>query len=346
MAGRALKTFRFLPLVLFSNSTENHVNNLRLHPLAVILALMLVAAAGLSGQVSAQERLARALALEQNGQEEQAIAAIQGLLDSKSLEAFETGQAWDVLGLAYQNRRDFSSAQHAFEQSLRILENMPAHARAYGMALDNFGEFLMALGQPEEAGRIQEKALHVFEKTNDHASVAIVCSNLAGLAFGQKQVRRGRKYLDRAQKEAQLASLDDDNLAAISSMRGWLGVLEGDAVGAVAAYQASLDLWRKRHGEQHPLTGWGYVLLGDAKAAAGELTSALADMRTGLAIIERTQGRQDERYLTAEIGYADVLERSGARAEAAQLKTEAERELQKLHRAQCDGCTISAAAFR
>jgi tetratricopeptide (TPR) repeat protein len=322
------------------------VNNLRVHPFAVILALMLVTAPGLTGQASPRERLARALSLERDGQAEQAIAAIQALLDSKSLDTVETGQAWDILGLAYQSRREFASAQHAFEQSLRILENVPANARGYGMALDNFGGLLVALGQPEEAGRIQEKALHVFEKINDRASVAIVCSNLAALAFGQKQVRRGRKYLDRAQKEAQLASLDDDKLAAISSMRGWLSVIEGDAAGAVAAYQVSLDLWRKRYGEQHPSTGWGYVLLGDAKAAAGELTSALADMRTGLAVIERTRGRQDEHYLKAEIAYAGVLERSGARTEAAQLKTEAERELEKLHRAECDGCTISAAAFR
>ena len=323
------------------------MNNLGMHPFAVVLALMLVAVPGLSGQVSGRERLARVLALEQDGQAQQAIAAIQALLDSKSLDASETGQAWDILGLAYENRRDFASAQRAFEQSLRILEMVPSYARGYGMVLNNFGGLLLAMGQPEEAGRIQEKALHVFEKINDHASVSIVCNNLAGLAFGQKQVPRGRKYLDRAQKEAQPAShLDDDNLAAISSMRGWLGLLEGDAAGAVAAYQVSLDLWRKRHGEQHPLTGWGYVLLGDAKAAGGELTSAQADMRTGLAVIERALGRQDERYLKAEIAYAGVLDRSGARAEAAQLKTEAERELQKLHRAQCDGCTISAAAFR
>jgi tetratricopeptide (TPR) repeat protein len=311
------------------------------------LVLILVTVPLLSAQVSPSEQLAQALGMERDGRTAQAIVALRALLDSNSLDLSATGQAWNILGLTYKDQGDFVYAQHAFEQSIRILESLPNNTREYGMALDNLGGLFLATGQPETAGRIREKALRVYEKTNDHTGIAIACNNLAGLAFTQKRIRQGREYLERARKEAQLASdFDDDNLAAISSMQGWLALVDGDVVAAALAYQGSLDLWRRRHGEEHPSTGWGYVLLGSAKAEGGELKAALAATQSGLAILERTLGRQNERYLTAEIAYAHLLERTGARTEAARMKTDAERELINLHRTHCFGCTVSAAAFR
>lgn len=48
-----------------------------------------------------------------------------------------------------------------------------------------------------------------------------------------------------------------DNLAAISSMQGWLAQLQGDLSGSLTSYQHSLSLWQRRHGEEHAFTGWG-----------------------------------------------------------------------------------------
>jgi tetratricopeptide (TPR) repeat protein len=301
----------------------------------------------LAAQVRPKEQLAQALALERDGRTAQAVVTLQALLDSNSLDAPETGVAWNILGLTYKDQENFADAQHAFERSINILEKLPNHTREYGMALDNFGGLLFTMGQPEAAHRLKEKALHVYEKTNDHLGIAIACSDLAGLALSQKRVRQGRKYLERARKEEQSANdLDDDNIAAISSMQAWLAQLDGDVAATVSAYQNSLALWRRQHGEEHPSTGWGYVLLGNAKAGAGELTAAMADMQSGLAVLDRTLGRQNVRYLTAEIAYSRLLDRTGARTEAAQMKADAERKLKDLQRSQCVTCTLSAAAFR
>jgi len=302
---------------------------------------------GQAGPREQREQLAQALALERDGRAEQAIAALRALLDSQSLDPHGRGQAWDILGLTYRDLGNFADAQHAFEQSIHILERSPNNTRDYAMALDNFGGLLLAMGQSDAADRMKRKALRIYEKTNDHTGIAIASSDLAGLAFSQGRVRRGRKYLKRARKEAQLASdLDDDDLAAISSMQGWLALLDRDVAATVAAYQHSLDLWRTRHGEEHPSTGWGYVLFGNAKAQAGELSSALADMQKGLAILDRTRGRQDARYWKAEVACSIVLDRTGARTEAARMRTDAERELQDLRRGQCSACTVSVAALR
>ena len=311
------------------------------------LVLMLVAAPALSGEAGIKQPLAQALALERDGRPAQAIVVLQAILDSKSLDALGTGQAWNILGLSYRDQGNFAYAQNAFEQSIRILEGLPNNTREYGMALDNFGGLFFAMGHMEAASRMRKKALHVYEKTNYHTGIAVACSGLAGLAFSQKQMRQGKRYMERAREEAQLASdLDDDNLAAIFSMQGWLALLNGDVVATISAYQHSLDLWRKGHGEEHPFTGWGYILLGNAEAEGGELTSALVDMQRGLGVLDRTLGRQNTRYLTAEISYSRVLDRTGAHIEAIRMKTAAERDLKDLHRAQCVACTVSAASFR
>jgi hypothetical protein len=139
--------------------------------------------------------------------------------------------------------------------------------------------------------------------------------------------------------------LDEDDLAAIDSMRGSLAQFDGDFRTAVSSYQQSLDLWRRRHGEEHPFTGWGYALLGEAHAKSGDLTTGLTEMKQGLAILGRALNHQDPRYLTAEIAYSRVLGDTGAHAEAAQIKASAEHLLREFYSGQCINCTISVAAF-
>ena len=67
------------------------------------------------------DRLAEAFALEQDGQTKQSIAAVQALLDSGSLNAPDTGKAWNILALAYESRGDLADAQGAYERAIRTL---------------------------------------------------------------------------------------------------------------------------------------------------------------------------------------------------------------------------------
>ncbi len=157
----------------------------------------------------------------------------------------------------------------------------------------------------------------------------------------------GRKYLTLAVKEARAASdLDDDDRAAVTSLQGWQAQLDGDFTMSIARYRQALDLWRRRHGEEHPFTGWGHLLLGDAQFEAGQLTTALEEIKQGVAVLDRTVGNQNPHYLIAELAYSRVLDATGSHAEAARIKATAESLLKDVNRQQCAGCTISAAAFR
>jgi hypothetical protein len=91
--------------------------------------------------------------------------------------------------------------------------------------------------------------------------------------------------------EARAANdLDDDDRAAIASLQGWQAQFDGDYTVGVARYRQALDLWRRLHGEEHSYTGWGHLLLGDAEAAAGQLTTALREIRQSVAILDRALG--------------------------------------------------------
>jgi tetratricopeptide (TPR) repeat protein len=308
--------------------------------------LLLFTVCPLLSQMTPTQRLTQAYSLEKEGKPTPAISELQELLDSKSLDTVSTGKAWNILGLAYDDQGNFPFAQHAFEESLHILENLPDNIQDYAMALEDFGGLYVVTGQFEVADKLRTRALGLYEKVGDHGGIARASSDLAGTSFSQKKVRRGSKYLERAVKEARLANdLGDDDRAAIASMQGWQAQLDGDFTMSVVRYGQALDLLTKRHGEEHPYTGWGYLLLGDAHAEAGQLTTALEEMRQGIAILDRTLSRQNPRYLVAEIAYSRVLDATGSHAEAAQIKAAAEPLLKDIYRRQCIGCTVSAAAF-
>ena len=301
----------------------------------------------LLAQTNPDQRLAHAYALERNGKPAQAIVELHALLDEKSLDIPAVGKAWNVLGLAYEDQGDYLDSQHAYERSIQTLEQLSNDTEGYAMALDDFGGLYVETGQLEPAVRLRQKAFSLYEKISNHAGMTRASSNLAGIAFTRKKTNEGRRYLERAIKEAQLANdLDSDDLAAIASMQGWLAELDGEWEMSVSRYKKSLDLLVKRHGEEHPSVGWGYMLLGRAHADAGELTTALAEMNQGRAILGRTVATQNPKYLAAEIAYSRVLDATGAHLEATRIRASAERGLKEESSRRCNNCTISAAAFQ
>lgn len=313
---------------------------------ATILLSLLIACPQLA-HAAPEQKLAHAYALEREGKPAQAIVELQALLDAKSLDTPGNGKAWNILGLAYEDQGNYVNSQHAYERSIRTFESLPNNVKDYAMALDDFGGLYLVTGQPELAVRLRQKAFGLYEEISDHAGMTRASSDLAGLAFTRQKTNEGRRYLERAIKESQLANdLDEDDLAAIASMQGWLAQLTGDLTTCASRYRQSLDLLIKRHGEEHPSVGWGYMLLGRAHADAGDLTTALAEMKRGRAILGRTVDSQNPQYLTAEIAYSHVLDATGAHAEAVQIKAIAERQLKEGLSRQCNNCTISAAAFQ
>jgi tetratricopeptide (TPR) repeat protein len=310
------------------------------------LSVVLFTESPLFAQVTPEQKLTEAYSLERHGKAASAITQLRSLLDSKSLDPAGIGKAWDVLGLAFEDQGDFSASRHAFEQSIQAYEAIPDSTTDLARAQDDFGELLVTTGQLDLAVRVMERALHLYQATQDHAGVARTSGDLAGALFSQKKIREGRKDLDRAQKESRLTNeLDGDDRATIASLRGWLAQCDGDLPTSVSKYQQALDLLRKDHGEEYASTGWAYVLLGQAHAETGDLSRSITEMVEGVAILGRTLRSQDPRLLSAQIAYSRVLDKAGKRTEAQWIRTNAQAQLSAFRRSHCVDCTVSARAF-
>ena len=291
-------------------------------------------------------RLTQAMALEREGKTASALAESQVLLDSQGADPLSTAKAWHIQGLAYQDQGEFTRSQHAYEESLHLLRNLPDNIQDYAIVLDDFGGLYLSNGQFEIADKMKTKALGLFEKIDDHAGIVRASYNLATIAFSQKKVAEGSKYLKSAMKETRAANgLNDDDRATIASLQGWQAQFDGDYPLSTAKYRQALDLWRRLYGEEHPYTGWGYLLLGEADAAAGQLTAALEEIKHAIAIFDRSLGRQNPRYLSAELAYARVLDVAGFQSEAAQIRSAAGPLLKDMDRRQCAGCTLNSTTF-
>jgi len=114
--------------------------------LSTVMAVIVAAAHLLAAQTDPGPQLAEAFALERDGQTKQSIAAVQALLDSGSLNAPDTGKAWNILALAYEDWGDFADAQLAYERAIHTLEKLPNHIKDYAMALDDLGGLYLAMG--------------------------------------------------------------------------------------------------------------------------------------------------------------------------------------------------------
>lgn len=313
--------------------------------IVVSLVLLLSTSNSVLAQASPRRQLTHANEMVKEGKTAEAIVNLQSLLDSNTLDARGTGKAWNILGLAYEDQGNAQLARHAYEESLRILKPLP-DSRDYAMALDDLGRIYLATRQFDVAEKIRKKALNLYQQIGDDDGLTRALTDLAAISFHEKKVNQGSRYLDRAVDEAREAkNLDDDDRAAIASLQGWKAQFDRDYTLSIVKYQQSLELWRNLHGEEHPYTGWGYLLLGDAEADAGQLVLAEKEIRQSIAILGRALGQQNPRYLLAELAYARVLDAAGSHREAALIKSVAEPQLEDIDRRQCAGCTISALAF-
>jgi len=308
---------------------------------------MLLTSLALLAQENRPATLHDALIEEQSGHFDAAINAISAAINRDQLDSVALARADVMLGVACHQAGRFSEAHTAFERSLRLLEHDPDHVSDYATALSNYGGLNADAGQIQAAEAMWLKALHLRRLMADHAAAMESLTDLSQLALAQKRIRIARRYVEQAAEEMKSAhDLADDDYIVFLETQGKLALIEGRSSAAVENFQRALELCQRTRGGEHWLTGWEYVLRGKAYAEAGDLNGAATDMRKGIAILDHALGRKSINYLAAVIAYSQLLDRTGSRAEAAQLRAAAETISKELFGRQCLGCTINVADFR
>jgi tetratricopeptide (TPR) repeat protein len=300
----------------------------------------------LPAQDSVRQKLFYAYQLEQTGRFSQAIAVAKPLMNSSDLSIPDHSRGWILIAMAYQQEGRFEEAHRAYDQSLLLLKNQPQYLRDYAVALSAFATLYQDMGRSDESIHLENQVVSIYKQTNDHRGIAIAFERIAELALAQGDKREGRKNLTEAIREAALADdLDDDFHASTSATQAWLAELDGNPAEAILGYQHALDLWTAIYGNEHPTVGWAFMLLGKAYLKAGDTSNALNEMQKGLAILERSSGRNSIKYLTADLAYARTLDAAGKHDQADQIMASAGEKLNALYQNQCIRCQVSAAAL-
>ena len=299
------------------------------------------------GQLDPHTALQDALVLENRGSFETAAKVAKAAIDSRHLTGNELGNGYVILAVACQGAGDLANSQIAFENALKVLEHDREHLEDYATALENYAGFYSDLGQLDVAAPMWRKAFHLRQRIGDRTAIAMSLTRMAELALARNRLREAQQYLQKACNEVKASpDLIDDDIAFFYETEGWLEIAEHHAPAAIAAFQHSLELVERSRGEQHWLAGWEHMLLGKAYAESGDLRSALANMQSGLTILDHTLGQKNPKYFDSELAYAQVLDQLGQHAEAAQMRTAGEKPRKDYYGDQCAGCTINVAAFR
>src|SRR5215470_7553591 len=238
------------------------------------LLALLLSAHLLAAQANAPNPLESADALRNRGEYGEAIAVLESFVQSVQLDRSEAGDsapAWILLGSAYQDVGRYLEAQRAYQHAISITRDRPGHEREQAVALDNLGSLYFESGQLEISKRLRLRVLKIAQKSGDHAFLARIYNNLTAVASQQKEISEARKWIAHALAEIKLVSqVDADDIAAISSNAGWLSIRDRDYQQASDYYEAALQSWIEKHGMNHQLTGWGFVLRGQVRALRGD----------------------------------------------------------------------------
>lgn len=322
---------------------------MKLRSFATLLVVVAGAASYLCAQQSGLRVLARAAALNDEGNFRAALELIQPLLDSKTqnLENASVGVALNIRGLSLQNLGNFDEARRSYESAIKVLRGTPNQTIQYATALDNLGSLEADAGQWEDSKALRSRAEKLFESAGDHAGAARAASNLAMIALASANRKEARRYLaDSHHQQSLVLSPDPRDLAWISGVECLLDEADGKFRAALDQINLAIDLWTHRYGAQYYVLGSAYSVRGRLNHALGNDSQAVDDLQHSLMLFSDNHEESSRVYFSTEIVYARVLRDSGMNGEASRMESDARAALDRLRHQQCTGCTISAEGIR
>jgi tetratricopeptide (TPR) repeat protein len=331
-----------------------HAGAMRVRIVPLTFFVLVLLHIPLPAQTSAPDPVIEAERLRDNEQPKAAIAILEPLVlespvqgEGTTLATDRLGFAWNVLGSSYQDLGMFAKAAQCYETAIETLRPMPTAQAKYAAALANLGSLEDSMGQRDSAKALYVKSYRIYQGLGDTGGLTVTSTALASLAYGRKDVKTARRYLAKAQEQAQRTTgLRDDDRAALYSVNSAMAYHDGNYQQAISTVQQALDLWTRAHGPFYFMLSLGLALRAEALAKLGDYPRAIADAQHALAILQAAKGRNNVGYFSTEIVYAEILQASGAKEEATRLRREAGRSLAQFESRQCSGCTINASSFR
>jgi tetratricopeptide (TPR) repeat protein len=302
----------------------------------------------LFAQENAQTRIARAAALNDEGNWRSSVALLEPVVESdrSELTPQEALVAWNLLGMNYWFLGDYGKARRALETALSSIKPASAPAR-YAAVLVNFGTLQLEVGQNDSAQRLFLRARTLIESDTDQMAAAIVNGRLAVVAIAQRRYKDAGRVLSEAfQKAARAEHPELNDLGALYAIQSNLNLRVHDLPAALGAIQKAIDLENQLHGvEASVVRDAYYIIRGHIYGQLHEYQKARDDLEIAVADFAKNPGTNSPLYLAAESAYADLLHKSGSKQEASRLKKHVNSTRQELRRQGCVHCAIHILEF-
>jgi tetratricopeptide (TPR) repeat protein len=315
--------------------------------LIVIIAVMRSAHAAAPDDES--DSIRRAYVLQVQGDFAGSIAILAPIATSPSAGLSDQlkGMVWNLLGSAYQITDNFARAQYCYEQAIAILRRDPSSQAELASAIDNLGSLEESLRHFVDSERLRKRAWKIYAALDNHAGLACVSTNLAVIAAQKDDRSAVRSYLAQAVQESQLAKdLDDDQIASMNDLQGWLALKDGKPQSALSFFDNAIAHWTQHHGSSSFQVATGLVQRAQAYEKGGDFIDASNDLQKAENIFATKLGENSTFYWSAVLHRAILLKREGHEREARSLERSATSALNNIEREACVNCTITAEAFR
>lgn len=317
--------------------------------LIILIALSAMLCLRVQAATPEEQLVIQAYNLKIRGDMRGAIAILEPIARSTdaALSEDKKGVVWNILGSSYQDLDMFEKARDCYEHAIVLLREAEPHTAQYASTLDNLGSVEMSLGEMNDSARLRKKARRIYATLGDHPGVARVSTNLAVLALLTNHGASAQRNLNSALHEFQKAgTADDDDIAGVRSVQGWLYLKKGNSAAALSSFQEAIDHWTRLHGSASYQTAWGLCMRAQAYKQSGDVDQASSDLRRALGIFTITPGKTSTIYWTTALQLAQVMRLQGNASEARSLESKAVTALDNIKAHSCRGCSVTVEALR
>ena len=256
------------------------------------------------------------------------------------------GRLWGVLASDYENDAEFSKAETAYSQALRLFQAAPDGAADYATALDNLGSLYMLMGNPDAAENSCKHSLAVREQVGNQLGIARGEAHLAEVDLAKHRFKEAQRKSSHAYGAmvAQHDATSDDMVSALITLT-YASYLQGKCADAVASAEKALTIARAALPSDSLLIGEAHFALGIAEWKAGAKEGAEPEMRMGYEILRARMATGHPEFLAVLKQYRKFLGAMHREQDVKQMAAE-ETQLGKERNRGCSNCTVSVYGLR
>lgn len=183
--------------------------------------------------------------------------------------------------------RQFAEAIEVLQEVERLAPTTGGERRYYGhTASGKIGSIYAELGRYDEAVAALERGAEAERQAygDTHPRVLLALINMA-IVQGQAQRRDpALATIARARELAARLSPDEPSARHIPSVEGQIWDNGGDCLRAIPFYRSALAIYTQTDGSSHPMTADAHAQLGRCLTKAGEVSEAISELESALAI--------------------------------------------------------------